>query len=219
MRYEIIKDIDIFRYYVDNILPDLYSGETFYLRLITRSKYNSNIKNDTDLRWFCVDNKVEIFDTLKQLEYGNYKNCIDNNIGIYLNPNPRSYKLAHKKILIDLSKMLDRNINPINISYSCLRSSCSRKIYFDLDYDNCDREDTKYLVTNFINKDCINIIPTKSGIHFLVEISKIDNIKYKDWYENVSKIFGYDPIVARGDNMIPIPGCNQFGFVPYLDNI
>ena len=68
MKYEIIKDKDIFEYYVDNILPDLYSGETFYFRLITRSKYNPNIKDDIDLRCFSVDNKVEIFDILKQLE-------------------------------------------------------------------------------------------------------------------------------------------------------
>ena len=219
MKYEIIKDKDIFEYYVDNILPDLYSGETFYFRLITRSKYNPNIKDDIDLRCFSVDNKVEIFDILKQLEECNYKDCGKDNIGIYLNPNPRSYKLATKKIIFSLSKVLDRNINPINISYFCLRNSCSRKIYFDLDFDKCNRVETKDKVLSFINKDCLNIIPTKSGIHFLIELSKVDNIKYKDWYENISKIFGYDKIVSLGDNMLPIPGCNQFGFMPYLDNI
>lgn len=229
MNYEIIKDKNIFNYYIDNVLPDLESGETFYVRLITRSKYVNTVKFDNDIKSYHVD-KNNLFNSIKQLEceIGSYNNLDNNSICVYLNPNPRSYKNFMRKTVLDFTKIIAGDnempsyyeiINPIELAYKNLRSSCSRKVYFDIDFDKCDRELTKNNVSSFINKDCIKMImPTKGGIHFLLEISKIDNINYKDWYKNISKLNGFDFIVSEiGDNMIPIPGCSQFGFVPYFD--
>ena len=67
-----------------------------------------------------------------------------------------------------------------------------------------------------INIDSVSILPTKGGVHFIINLSKVDLVTYPDWKSNISKLAGYDQLMAVGDNMIPIPGCNQFGFTPII---
>ena len=228
MKYEIIKDDRILSCYIDNVLPDLYSGETFYFRLVSRSKYVKTIKKDIDLKCFTVDNKKNIIKSIRQLEceIGTYLNLDNNSLVLYLSPNPRSYIGTIRKTILNFTKILGnyKGQDPVKMLYSYLRYNCSRKIYIDLDYDICNKDLIKEEILKYINKDSIKMImPTKNGVHYLIELDKVDIINYKDWYEKMSGIQGYDFAGSnqgnKEDNMFPLPGCNQFGFVPYFDNI
>ena len=91
--------------------------------------------------------------------------------------------------------------------------SCSRKIYFDTDFDNVDLNITLKSVYEIINKDCIKILHTKGGFHLLIELEQIDKKYEKTWYNDITSLKGCD---VKGDNMIPVVGCYQGGFVPYF---
>jgi hypothetical protein len=109
-----------------------------------------------------------------------------------------------------------KNENPISIVYRTLRRSPSRIIYHDIDFDSVDIPETINSVAELINIDSVSILPTKGGVHFIINLSKVDLVTYPDWKSNISKLAGYDQLMAVGDNMIPIPGCNQFGFTPII---
>jgi len=76
-----------------------------------------------------------------------------------------------------------------------------------------DYVDTDIINDLNINKNCLNIIKTKNGFHLLVELSKIDNIYKKTWYNDILKLPGVD---VRGDCLVPVPGTIQGNFTPKL---
>jgi hypothetical protein len=47
----------------------------------------------------------------------------------------------------------------------------------------------------------------------LVDYEKIDKEFTKTWYNAISKIEGVD---VRGDNLLPVVGCYQGGFIPHF---
>ncbi len=218
MNYEIIKKEQTIYNFINEYLPDLQSGETYFIRLITRSKYVKHIKYDTELKHYII-NKEDIITSIKQLEceIGNYLGVDNDGLGIYININPRSFEVYMKKTFIRYSDIIGnyKNQDLIDITINNWKSSCSRKIYHDIDFDKVNVYETMDNVLNYINHSCVSTLPSKSGVHFLINLDKVDLIKYPDWHENIKKIKGYDGLVSKiGDNMIPIPGCNMFGFVP-----
>jgi hypothetical protein len=56
-------------------------------------------------------------------------------------------------------------------------------------------------------------VKTHGGFHLLVELGKLDKFFEKLWYKNLTSIAGCD---VRGDNLLPVLGCTQGGFVPYF---
>jgi hypothetical protein len=219
MNYKIIQDEALLREFVD-WLPDLQKNETYYVCLFARNKYAPELKGDkAQLKRFTSD-KAHLFDKIKQLEceVGSYKvkDTIvpQEALALYITPNPRDLEKASKNALIRFAELITRPYNGYNPHQEVMteiQKAASRKVYFDLDFDNVALDETLEKLEPMINMNCVKIVKTRGGFHLLVELAKLDKAFEKSWYKNLSSLEGCD---VRGDNLLPVVGCSQGGFVP-----
>lgn len=224
MNYQIIIDEKELLHFID-WLPDLNESETFYVSLLARSKYTTgltHIKSDKQQLKRFTSSKELLLSKIRQLECpeGTYlqkqtpipQECL----ALYITPNPRDMYKATRQSLILFAQLLTQSYNGYNPHQevmSCIQKSPGRKIFFDLDFDDQKYEEILPELLKFINLECISILLTRGGFHVLIELHKIHKSYVKTWYQNLTNNFSID---IKGDNMIPIPGSFQGGFVPKL---
>jgi len=222
MNYQIIKDENRLLEFIE-WLPDLKENEKFYCTLFSRKKYaqDSNMKSDKNQLKRFLSDKARMVNKIRQLEIkkGEYKIFGDpvdeNSLALYINPNPRDLRKAAFNSLIELTKLLrdeKKSLNPHAEVMSCIQRSIGNKVYldFDIDYKPFDAKN----LDPFINQDCVKILETRGGFHLLVEVKKIKE-EFKSKFYNGIKSLNVD---QTGDQLIPIPGCTQGGFVPRFIN-
>lgn len=61
--------------------------------------------------------------------------------------------------------------------------------------------------------DSVTVLKTRGGFHLLIELAKIAPPYIKTWHKNITVLDGLD---IKGDNLIPIPGCIQGGYMPHF---
>jgi hypothetical protein len=223
MNYKIIEDEERLRAFID-WLPKLQKGETYYVTLLARSKYCSPgmlKSHKAQLKRFTSEKDL-LFSKIRQLEcpFGAYtadgKPIPQEALAIYINPNPRSLVAATKASLIKFAELITRDYNGYNPHQevmSQIQKACARKVFFDLDFDLVELEAVMEEAKLHLNPDCLTALKTRGGFHLLVELDKLDKRFSKSWYKALTSIPGCD---IKGDNLIPIPGCRQGGFVPYF---
>jgi hypothetical protein len=222
MNYKIITDEQKLRDFIE-WLPELKPNETYYCALFARSKYCKNVAKLTadkqQLKRF-VTTKAFMFDKLKQLEceIGSYSQkhmpIPQEAISVYITPNPRDMEIAAKKGLIELAKLVTapyNGYNPHVEMLNCLQISTSRKIYFDIDFDGVKIEDMRDKINEILNPDCLTYLQTHGGFHLLIKLENIEKQYTKSWHQKITSLDGVD---IRGDNLLPIPGTYQGGFIP-----
>lgn len=224
MNYSIIRDEQRLRDFIA-WLPELQKHETYYVSLLARAKYcrdKAELPTDkSQLKRFTSD-KARLVDKIRQLEcaLGAYRArgqpVPPESLAIYITPNPRNLELAAKNSLVRLAELITRDYNGYNPHQEVLNElhrACSRKVYFDLDFDHVAPEDVLAQADGHINRDCLHVLKTRGGFHLLVELARIDKRFEKTWYPRLTALEGCD---VRGDNLVPIPGCTQGEFVPSL---
>lgn len=223
MRYNLIQNEAKLREFID-WLPNLKKGETFYVTLLARSKYcpPGVLKSDkAQLRRFTSDKEM-LLQKIKQLEceVGSYTAkgipIPQEALALYINPNPRSLVDATKASLIRFAQLITQDYtgyNPHQEVMSEIQKACARKVYFDLDFDLVELDSTLAEAGQHVNLDCLTVLKTRGGFHILVELEKLEKRYAKSWYKGLTEMAGCD---IKGDNLIPVPGCLQGGFVPHF---
>jgi hypothetical protein len=243
MNYKIIQDKERLLDFI-NWLPELQENECYYVCLFARSKYCKNadgtnlfphIKSDkSQLKRFVVSRKEFLYNKLKQLEVeiGAYKtkdglDIPQESLAPYITVNPRNQVTAMYNLMkrfVDILQCKGSNFNINAEALSAIQKSKSRTVFMDIDFDLPQENplmvfdgkpihNTITKIKTLLNEDACQFLITRGGFHLLVDIEKINNQFKKSWYNNIIKLEGAD---VRGDNMIPIVGCYQGGFVPFL---
>lgn len=224
MNYEIVLDEEKLKQFID-WLPELKETEKYYLCLFARNKYCkelTHIKSDkAQLRRFVSD-KERMFQKIKQLEIevGWYKQkemiVPQKALALYITPNPREMWKATINSMVKLANCIrDQNIlvNPHQEVLSEIQRTKSRTCYIDFDIDEPEEKhvEIQEAITQYLNADAITWLRTRGGLHCLVDPNKV-NQEFKNSF--FMKIRNYAD--QTGDNMIPVPGCTQGGFIPHF---
>lgn len=216
--YKIVLDEKALKDFIE-WLPDLENNEKYYVSLFARKKYSDKIKtNDkTQLKRF-VSNKERLFEKIKQLEcpIGAYTlkemDAPPESLVLYINPNPRCMKNATFQMVkksIDLIQCDGQNYNLHAEAMSCIQRSKSKSHFCDFDIDETSVDLTKMF--DILPKEDYNVLQTRGGYHILVN-TRTASKKIK-WHQMIRNAYNVDQI---GDQLIPVPGCTQGGWIPKL---
>lgn len=234
MNYQIIKDEKLLKEFID-WLPDLNPEEKYYLCLFARNKYCkelTHIKSDKAQLKRFVSDKERMFNKIQQLEIevGRYKQkdveVPETALALYITPNPRNMHKATINTMVKLAQGIrDSNIcmNPHQEALSEVQKAKSRTVYVDFDFDF--PEDKKYAesltvgikarIKDIVNPEAVHLLRTRGGIHALVKPELVALEKKNSFYRHMKDIGEAD---QTGDQLIPVPGVTQGGFVPHFIN-
>jgi hypothetical protein len=225
MNYQIIKDESLLNDFIE-WLPELAQGEVFYVALFARKKYCPELRSNDKVQ--CkrfTTQKDYLLSKIRQLEcpVGAYmmkdRPIPQEALALYVTVNPRDLALAAKNGLIKLEQLITQEYNGYNPHQeimSEIHRACRRKVWFDFDFDGVELEPTLAQVSEAINMECVKVLKTHGGFHVLIKLNDIHPSFVKTWHRDISAIAGVD---VRGDNLIPVPGCTQGGFVPHFISI
>lgn len=225
MNYEIIKDIKILESFVD-WLPATKEHETFYVALLARNKYVRDLGIGTfnSDRHQCarfLSTKDRLIDKIKALEcpVGVYKVkdfiVPQEALALYITPNPRDNVKATKASLIKFAELITQDSkchSPHQEVISQVHKSVGTKHIVDFDFDDVEPADILHKVNEFMTLDSYSVVKTRGGFHLIVHLNKIDSGMPKDWYKRILSL-GVD---AKGDTLLPVPGCTQGNFTPFI---
>lgn len=216
--YSIILDEDILKSYID-WLPELEEHECFYGCLFARKKYCKSIPwpgtDKTQLKRFTAK-KYNLLYKIRQLEcpVGSYEirgqEIPQDALALYLQINPRNLWKATIRSIGQLAKVIEsngKNANPHQEILSEIQRSSSKKKYIIFDLDEKSVDKLKECIA-IVGNNC-EVIETRGGYHILVIADKMRNFPNKKWYNDLQA-----KCDVTGDNLSPVPGCIQGGFMP-----
>lgn len=231
----LIKDIKKLEEFIE-WLPELKDNQKFLLCLFARDKYNKSNKikgGSFQLQRFVTDkskmvNKIKRLESYLHLLEVNGKELDESSFGLYIKTNPtcsHRASLNFNKEIINRTLEGDLNYNPEVLLMDCFQNIKYDSFLLDLDIDFTS-EDVSYdeVLNHLISMDFLNesawinnIIRTRGGFHIQINSKEIQEDYRKTWRNKLfSKKSDLYTIGINDKNMIPLPGCNQFTYVPQL---
>lgn len=224
MSYTIIKDKKLLLDFID-WLPELQVNEKFYVALFARKKYCRDVKyiktDKAQVKRFLAK-KDDLFNKIWKLEVPMDSYVLGDltipqeALALYISVNPRDLERGTRQSLIKFANLLALKYNGYNPVAECMaevHKACSRKVWFDFDFDDVEPQDVITKVNEFLPPESYKVLKTRSGVHLLVHLPSLDKKVSKFWYNGISSIEGCD---VKGDNLLPVPGCVQGDFIPYF---
>jgi len=226
MNYQIVKDEAMLKSFID-WLPELRETEKYYLCLFARNKYCkelTHIKSDKAQLKRFVSDKERMFQKIKQLEIENgwyqqkHMAVPQEALALYITPNPREMWKATINSMVKLANCIrDQNIlvNPHQEVLSEIQRTKSRTCYIDFDIDEPEEKHVHIMeeIYDYINHQAVTWLRTRGGLHCLVNPEKVEQKYIKTFHQKLSMFAD-----QTGDNMIPVPGTSQGGFIPHFIN-
>lgn len=102
--------------------------------------------------------------------------------------------------------------NPQSEVLNELQTTIGTRHFYDLDFDHVDLDESLIKINEVISPDHYTVLKTRGGFHLLIHINQLTEVEEKRWY-SLTKLPGCD---VKGDTLIPVPGCAQGDFTPYL---
>jgi hypothetical protein len=222
MNYQIISDRSKLDTFID-FLPKLEANEVYYLSLFGRHKYCPTLSNkqDNQLNRF-VSTKEDLVEKITRLEcpLGGYKrdgeNVPQESLAIYISLNPRNLVKANKNLLLELVKCCtdgEMSFNPVSLINTAIHRAIGRKVLIDFDYDGVNYTDYLPQIRGLLPEGSFRIMETRGGFHLFVILEKVQGVK-ANWFKTLSSLKGCD--VKGSNTLVPVAGCYQGGFIPYL---
>lgn len=217
--YKVLLDEQKFDEFV-NFLPDLEENEVYYLSLFGRHKYCTSLPKDNQLTRF-TSSKENLKEKILRLEctWGGYKrDGIDvpqEAIALYIALNPRNIVKANKNLLVELAKCFTdgkADFNPLSLARTAVHNATNRKVFVDFDYDFINPQKHLPEIKKILPDNAYKILKTRGGFHLLVSLA---NVPKTNWFKTLTALDGCD--VKGSNTMIPVPGCTQGNFCPYLE--
>ena len=221
--YQIIKDKKLLEEFI-NWLPDLQENEKFYYCCFSRKKYDPdsapNSSTDKNQLKRGLSDKERLAEKLWQLEvpFGAYTNRTTGNpitqksLAVYITPNPRDCAKANLNGIIALVNNIKHKhtrFNPHQEILSEIHRTVGKKKYLLFDFDTLNEDIIKRGI-DIVDGHC-SVIRTRGGYHLHVHLDKVKEIGEKLWHKKLSSI---EEVDVTGDNMTPVVGCTQGGFIP-----
>ncbi len=224
MNYQIIADEEKLKEFVD-WLPDLQENESYYVSLFARKKYSNDprIKSDKSQLKRFTSNKDRLIDKIRQLEIpiGLWKlkelEAPQDSLALYISINPRCMKKATEMMGKKCWDLINsKNYNIQAEALSCIQKSKSRTCYIDFDIDDKSIEIEEEWLKEQVGEDSYSILETRGGFHLLIEPEKATNFRKeyfndKNWHQKIQQRY---PVDQSGDQLLPVVGTFQGGFVP-----
>lgn len=223
MNYSIVQNEYELRNFIGNVLPELLPEEVFYVSLLARNKYLHDksilAKPEVSLKRF-TSKKDYLFQKIYQLEteIDNYtfegKPIPQQALALYITPNPRNLVKATESSCHEFVRRIARpydGYNPHSLVLGEIQKASGQKVYMDFDFD-LDIDTLKPQIKQILTKECFTFVKTRGGFHLLVNIEKASKCD-KMWYNRIKNL-GAD--VVGTDTLVPVPGCIQGDFSPYI---
>lgn len=229
MNYQVIVEEEVVKDFLFNFLPECSQDETYYFCLFARSKYAKNadgsnkfphIKTDKAQLKRFVATPDWALRKIKQLEcpIGSYLTKDEETIpqealALYVTPNPRNQRTALIKCMkryLDIIECKGRGFNIATEALSAIQKSKSYTHVVDFDIDSKDVDLSK--MNEILPSEAYRVLETRGGYHILV-YPKLATPHNKLWHPQITAQFKPD---QSGDQMIPVPGTHQGGFIPKL---
>ena len=229
----IIKDEEMLRDFIDDVLPTPSSTECFMVSLFARKKYLTEaqkasvfITRNAQLRrefaWGTQDiiKKIRLFECPNVYTDHNGNSIPESCFVMYITTNPRNIKKAGYKTAARILKNYydGQSTNPLKVARIELQNAYTR-YFVDIDIDVNSADEFKFSMESLwkiLGNSKPETIITKGGAHILLRTDKIDPAVRKTFHEDIKelsdKITGH--IEFRRDALLPIPGCKQADMYP-----
>lgn len=213
----LVKDVEQFEYFVNEVLPPLKEGEVYFLSLSARNKYLNEEEREqyklsrTEMfsRTLCYgDWEYAMKKMASTLTYKTTKSGLpfpEKALVVYVNINPSNVPLAAMKFSASVNKIAEEMVRSYMVGsgnpnlksldkaermlLNEIQKTTGTRHYFDIDVDSKEKQDVEVLTAVLDAYDVkYHQVNTVGGAHIFVNRESLKQSKLKNLHEQVKKV-------------------------------